>query len=120
MDVCVRLFCVCAVVCAGSGLELQYPLIRLQTRNEPTIAQAVSLRLPTAAAPVRTHVRSCGICGGLSGTGADFLRVLRFPLTILIPPLDPDSSSSIIWGWYNGPVVADVPSGRSLTPPPRN
>jgi hypothetical protein len=28
--------------------------------------------------------RSCGICGGPSGTGAGFLRVLRFPLPILL------------------------------------
>jgi hypothetical protein len=62
------------------------------------VAQAVSRRLPTAAA----RVRSCGSCGGQSGTGAGFLRVLRFPLTILILPTAPQSSS-IIWGWYNRP-----------------
>jgi hypothetical protein len=65
-----------------------------------SIAQAVSRRLPTAAARVRSKFRSCGISGGLSGTGAGFLRVLRFPLPILIPPTAPHSSS-IIRGWYN-------------------
>jgi hypothetical protein len=50
---------------------------------------------------------SCGICGRLSGTGAGFLRVLRFPLPIRIPPISPQSSS-IIWGWYN-----TLNSGRS-------
>jgi hypothetical protein len=62
------------------------------------IAQAVSRRLPTAAARVRSQVRSCGICGGQSGTEADFLRVLQFP------PTPPHSSSSIIRSWYNRPV----------------
>jgi hypothetical protein len=36
------------------------------------MAQAVSRRLPTAAASVRALVRSCGICGGQSGTGGRF------------------------------------------------
>jgi hypothetical protein len=66
------------------------------------IAQAVSGRLPTAAAQVRARVRSCGIYGGQSGTGAGFLRVLPFPLPIRILPFAPQSSS-IIWGWYNRP-----------------
>jgi hypothetical protein len=41
-----------------------------------TIAQAVSLWLPTAVVRVRAWVCSCGICGGQSGSGAGFLRVL--------------------------------------------
>jgi hypothetical protein len=67
------------------------------------IAQAVSRWLPTAAARVRSQVRSCGICGGQRGTGAGFLRVLQFPLTILIPPTAPHSPS-IIRGWCNRPI----------------
>jgi hypothetical protein len=53
------------------------------------VAQAVSCRLPTAAARVRAQVRSCGICGGQSGTGVGFHQIIRFPLTILIPPTAP-------------------------------
>jgi hypothetical protein len=53
------------------------------------IAQAVSRWLPTAAARVRARVWSCGICGGQSGDGAAFLRVLRFPLLIFIQPIAP-------------------------------
>jgi hypothetical protein len=55
------------------------------------IAQSVSRWLPTAAARVQTRVWSSGICGGQSGAGAGFLRVLRFPLPIFIPPNTPSS-----------------------------
>jgi hypothetical protein len=61
------------------------------------IAQAVSRRLPTVAARVRAQIKSCGIRDGQSGTGAGFLQVLRFPLSILVPPTAPHSS--IIRGW---------------------
>jgi hypothetical protein len=74
----------------------------INTATGRAIAQAVSRRLPTAAARVRPRVRSRGICGGPSGNGAGFLRVLRFPLSILIPPAAPQSPTSIIRGWYNG------------------
>jgi hypothetical protein len=85
-------------------------------RIDRAIAQAVSRRLPTTVSRFRSQVRSSGICGGQRGAEAGYFRVLRFPLPILIPPTAPHSSS-IIWGWYNRPVVADVPSGLSLTPP---
>jgi hypothetical protein len=49
-----------------------------------------------------------GICGGPSGAGAGFLRVLRFPLPIFIPPIAPQSPSPIFWGWYNRTEVAAV------------
>jgi hypothetical protein len=49
------------------------------------IAQTVSRRFATAATRVGSLVRSCGISGGQSGTGVDYLRVPRFPLPILIP-----------------------------------
>jgi hypothetical protein len=62
------------------------------------IAQAVSRWFPTAVARVQARVWSCWICGGQSGAGAGFLRVLRFPLPIFIPPIAPQSPSSIISG----------------------
>jgi hypothetical protein len=57
------------------------------------IAEAVSRWLPTAAARVQSRIWSSGICGGQSGVGAGFLRVLRFPLAIFIPPNSPSSQS---------------------------
>jgi hypothetical protein len=74
------------------------------------VAQAVSRRLPTAAARIRAQVRSYESRGGQSGTVVGFLRVLRFPLPILIPLTAPHSSSSIIRGWYIRTV-----SGRRRT-----
>jgi hypothetical protein len=75
----------------------QVPLLILVGR---TTAQASSHRLPTAAARGRGKIRSTGICGGQSGAGVVLLRVLRLPLSILIPPSAP-RSSSIIRMWYN-------------------
>jgi hypothetical protein len=97
------------VGCLASVLEEHVALGR-------AIAQAVSRWLPTVAAWVQAQVKSCGICGGWSGTGAGFLWVLQFPLPIFIPPIAPQSPSSVIRGWYNRTVVAAVPSGLSLTP----
>jgi hypothetical protein len=70
--------------------------------DSPVIAHAVIRLHLTTATRVRSQVRSCGICGGQSGTGASFLRVLWFPLPILILPTAPHSSF-IIRGWYNRP-----------------
>jgi hypothetical protein len=61
-------------------------------------AQVPSHQLLNTVAQVRSH----GICGGESGIGAGFLKVLQFPLPI-IPLTAPHSSLSIIWGWYNRP-----------------
>jgi hypothetical protein len=53
----------------------------------PCRSSAVRRWLLTAAARVRVRA-ACGVCGGQSGTGAGFLRVLRFSLAI-IPPISP-------------------------------
>jgi hypothetical protein len=57
--------------------------------NSRAVAQAVRRWFPNAAARVRVRT-ACGVCGGQGGTGAGFLRVLRFPLSI-IPPISPSS-----------------------------
>jgi hypothetical protein len=78
----------------------------LVTLRGCAIAQAVSLWVPTTVARVQNRILSCGICSGQSGAGTGFLRVIRFPLPIFIPPISSQSPSPIIWGWYNRPVVA--------------
>jgi hypothetical protein len=50
------------------------------------ISQAVSRRLPTAAALVRFYVGPCGICFRQRVSESGFLRLLIFPLPIFIPP----------------------------------
>jgi hypothetical protein len=76
---------------------------------KPLIVQAVSCR-------VRAKVRSCGICDGQNGTEAGFLRVLRFPLPVLIPPTAPHKSSSIIRSWYNRPIKCPTYQMDSVSP----
>jgi hypothetical protein len=70
------------------------------------------------AAWVRSQVKSCGIYGEQSVSRAGFLWLLRFPLPILIPLTVLRSSAlSAILSVYIRLVVADIPSGLSLTPP---
>jgi hypothetical protein len=69
--------------------KILLPFSQQAVTDGRAIAQAVSRWLPTAAARVRARVWSSGICGGQSGAEAGFLRVLRFPLPILIPPISP-------------------------------
>jgi hypothetical protein len=83
------------------------------------ITQAVSRRLSTTAARFRTQVRSWGICGGQSGIGPGFFRVLRFPLPILIPPTASHSLSSIIRGWYNRPNSGQRTEWTLVSPNPK-
>jgi hypothetical protein len=52
-------------------------------------AQAVSSRIPTAVVGIGTQIRSFMYRSGKSGIEEGFLRVLRFPLSILIPSTDP-------------------------------
>jgi hypothetical protein len=72
------------------NVRLEHFLLNYGTDTGGAVAQAVSRWLPTAAARVRVRA-ACGVCGGQSGTGAGFLRVLRFSLPIIIPPISPSS-----------------------------
>jgi hypothetical protein len=73
-------------------MDCDYSLLSSHQRSNlgRAVAQAVSRWLPTAAARVCV-LAACEICGGQSGTGVGFLRVLRFPLPIIIPPICPSS-----------------------------
>jgi hypothetical protein len=75
------------------------------------IAQAASRR-----PGVRARVCLSETCGGQSDAGAGFLRVLRFPLPIFIPPNSPSSQSP--GAGIIGQLVADVPSVPSLDSTP--
>jgi hypothetical protein len=80
------------------------------------MAQAVSGRLPTAAARVRSHVKSHGICGGQKWRRGKFSPgTSGFPCQfsfnqVLHAHLSPGAGTI-------PQRVADAPSGLSLTPP---
>jgi hypothetical protein len=81
------------------------------------IAQAVSRWLPISVIRVRGRSGSDGICGGQTGAGAGFLRVIRFPLPILVPRNSLSSQSpgagTISQKWPTcqvGPVWTPPPS----------
>jgi hypothetical protein len=90
--------------------------VELVATQGRAIAEAVTRWLPTSAAWVRARVWLSGICGGKSGAGADFLRVLRFPLPIFIPLNSPSSQSP--GAGTIGQLVADVSIGPSLDSTP--
>jgi hypothetical protein len=80
------------------------------------IAQAVSRFVSHRGGPGSSPGLASRICGGQNGAGAGFLRVLRFPLPIFIPPNSPPSQSP--GAGTIGHTVADVPSGPSMDSTP--
>jgi hypothetical protein len=93
-------------------------LVSLQSHTSAYSATspAVSRRLPTAATCVRSQVRSCGTCGGQSGAGTGFLRVLR-----LLPVTSHSNCSILIChpGWYNRRISGRRRKWTQYHPTPR-
>jgi hypothetical protein len=71
-------------------------------------------QLPAARVPAQ--VKSCGICGAKSGTGQVFSEYFGFPCQISFHRLLYIHHLSSVAGTL-GQLVANVPSGLSLTPP---
>jgi hypothetical protein len=66
---------------------------------------------------VWSQIRSRGICGGPSGTGPSFLQVLRFLLSILVPPTAPHSLiilSSTLYSLSTDSALNNQPKRRLL------
>jgi hypothetical protein len=82
------------------------------------LAEVVIGWFATMVDRVWSQIKSCGVCGGQSGTGAGFLRVLYFPLPVLIPPNAP--YSSISQGSYNRPISGWRTKWTQSQPTPRN
>jgi hypothetical protein len=87
----------------------------VNSREGRAKAQAVGRKFLTAEAWVRAQVSPCRICGGESGTGTSFLRVLWFFPVSIIPPLF-HIHSYIIWGMDKGPVRGPVPQRQQSHP----
>jgi hypothetical protein len=56
-----------------------------------------------------------GFVGEEVALGHVFSKYFGFPCQFAFHRLLHKSSSSVIWSWYNRPVVAAIPSGLSLT-----
>jgi hypothetical protein len=81
----------------------------------PLVQWTIAIHRTKLDGTITVHSVSCGICGGQSDTGAGFRRVLRFPLSVRIPPLLHSHRLSFGAGTIGQTVVA-APSGLSLTP----
>jgi hypothetical protein len=77
------LYCSASLFGALGSVHNIRPLVNMLILNVGrAVAQAVSHRVPTTVAQIRAR-DSCGICGGQSGTGVGFLRVLLFLLQLI-------------------------------------
>jgi hypothetical protein len=89
---------------------LHLRIMRSYTRVEAgSYTSTVILRgFPPLRSGVRDRVCHVGFCGGQSGAGVGFLRVLRFPCQFSFHQLLQKSSSSIIRVKHNRPLWVKV------------
>jgi hypothetical protein len=110
----------------GTRIPIKSKLYTLQTGNISGITYVnvlyicMAMRLVCGFAPPRPgfelgsgHV---GFVGYKVALGHVSSQYFGFSCKIVVPPIAPISSSSMIWGWCNRPVVAAVPIDLSLTP----
>lgn len=76
-------------------------ILRLSRMQCRAIAQPVSPRFPPRRAGFEPRSGPVGFVVDRSGAGVGLLRVLLFPLPLLIPTTAPHQPSSIVRGWYN-------------------
>jgi hypothetical protein len=93
--------------------------LELEDKNLNLHYNVVSSWLPPTMAQVRSQVMTYRTYCGKCGSGAGFLRVLGFPVPILVPRTAPHSSSSIIQGWYDRPNSGQHIEWTQSHPTPR-
>jgi hypothetical protein len=73
----------CKWSCFKGLIQVIYDNVCVRLQIVHAKAQAVSRWLPTVVDRVLSWVKSCGICGGQSITGAGFLQVLWFSMPLI-------------------------------------
>jgi hypothetical protein len=82
-----RLLCNVEELLLAAALNAELHILISQKASYETIPYTVSI----SDEEVKSFMRISGICGGQSGAEEGFLRVLRFPLPVFIPPNFPSS-----------------------------
>jgi hypothetical protein len=84
---------------------ISYRASSLALRPTPNIEEQVSAFMSPSDKVAQLDPQAChvGFCGGQSGAGVGFLRVLRFPLPNFIPPIAPKIILIYHRGLYSRP-----------------